>query len=56
MTDLELALLFSEYLNAANFIFSNFMAPVFAYLGSLGFFFILRRRRMERPDSAVTAP
>lgn len=137
MTDFELALLFSEYLNTANFIFSNYMALVFAmltasfflahrmelwvaiiflmlytigvvmtgsgvlfafsdfaalgvhihetaagsedlawlgpagpggagmgampvmisvllafaYLGSLGFFFIVRRRRMERPDS-----
>jgi len=32
MTDFELALLFSEYLNAANFVFSNFMAVVFAML------------------------
>ncbi len=32
MTDFELALLFSEYLNAANFVFSNFMALVFATL------------------------
>ncbi|WP_420434202.1 hypothetical protein [Hyphobacterium sp.] len=32
MSDFELALLFSEYLNAANFVFSNFMAVVFAML------------------------
>ena len=56
MTDFERALLFSEYLSTANFIFSNFMAPVFAYLGSLGLVFVVRRRRMERPDSTVTAP
>lgn len=32
MSDFEKALLFSEYLNTANFIFSNFIALVFAML------------------------
>ena len=32
MTDFELALLFSEYLNTANFVFSNYMAVLFAML------------------------
>lgn len=52
MTDFERAPPFSEYLNTANFIFSNFVALVFAYLGSLGFFVIVRRRRITRPDGA----
>ena len=44
MTEFELALLFSEYLNTANFIFSNFMALVFAMLTAS--FFLAHR--MER--------
>ncbi|MDG1416462.1 MAG: hypothetical protein P8P99_01530 [Maricaulis sp.] len=32
MSDFELALLFSEFLNTANFVFSNFMTMVFAML------------------------
>jgi hypothetical protein len=44
MSDFELALLFSEYLNTANFIFSNFMALVFAMLTAS--FFLAHR--MER--------
>ncbi len=44
MTDFELALLFSEFLNTANFVFSNFMALVFAVLTASYFL----AHRMER--------
>ena len=49
MSDFELALLFSEYLNTANFIFSNFMALVFAMLTAS--FFLAHR--MERWVAAL---
>ncbi len=44
MTEFELALLFSEYLNTANFIFSNFMALVFAMLTAS--FFLAHRMEL----------
>jgi hypothetical protein len=44
MTDFELALLFSEFLNTANFIFSNFMALVFAMLTAS--FFLAHRMEL----------
>lgn len=44
MTDYEKAILFSEFLNTANFVFSNYMALVFAMLAA-SFFLAHRMKR-----------
>ena len=44
MTDYEKAILFAEFLNTANFVFSNYMALVFAMLAA-SFFLAHRMKR-----------
>jgi len=49
LTDFEKAILFAEYLNTANFVFSNFLAVLFAMVAASYFL----AHRMTRPVASL---